>query len=99
MDVYEDVGLLCAIAMEVASITNIIYQRRLSAIKHNTAFNASLLSPFFKNFGGSHSTDNMVKKIVNNYVLRYPDEYQTLCGMRALINLVALSDECKKNIP
>lgn len=98
MDDYDDVDLLCAIAMEIASLTNQLYEQRRKQSHSRSHFNTCYLLPFSKFFGGVISQRCIVLKIVRNYIMNFDNEYLTLCGMRALINLAALSDECKLQI-
>jgi len=94
----ENVDLLCAIAMEIASLTNLVYEQRRKQESSRSNFNPCNLIPFSKYFGMPFHQRCVVMKILQNYIFKFQDEYLTLCGMRALINLAALSDECKQQI-
>jgi len=99
MDFADDSDLLCAVAMEIATLTNQLYEQRRKQASSRSHFNAANLTPYYKNFGGGSWTNrSVVGHVIRIYIMKVGDDYRTLCGMRALINLAALSDECKMQI-
>jgi len=95
----ENNDMICAIAMEIATLTHDIYEYRRKQEHARANFNTSSLIPYHVSIGGSFTGKCLVKRLVQYYVTGGSnDEYCTLCGLRALINLAALSDECKMQI-
>ena len=103
MEDSEDADLLCSISQEIASLAEVVYQQRkagsVTVRAATIPFNPCLMLPFSQPIGSEDGRQmTLVNSIVANYVLKHDDEYLTLCGLRCLINLAGLSDECKAQI-
>eukprot|EP00658_Telonema_sp_P-2_P065586 TRINITY_DN54794_c0_g1_i2.p1 TRINITY_DN54794_c0_g1~~TRINITY_DN54794_c0_g1_i2.p1 ORF type:complete len:570 (+),score=161.91 TRINITY_DN54794_c0_g1_i2:135-1844(+) len=103
MEDTEDVDLLCAISQEIASLAELVYQQRRAGntgVRSVTVpFNAVMLLPFAQPIGGDDGRQiTITTAVVQNYVLKSEDEYLTLCGLRCLINMAGLADDCKAQI-
>ena len=99
MEDSQDSDLLCTISQEIAFLAEQVYDQRRADrgnTRSYTPFNDCLLLPFSDEIGGLQGrAKTLVSMLITEFVMKQYDEYLTLCGLRCLINLAGLSDECK----